>query len=348
MRGLVRRPLVRRLIEGAARRGLRATGSRMIVPPDTTRELQPGLLSTEGNPVTTRLFSRLDETDIAAVEREISRDLHLALQYGAARDDAARQQMILTFGAWVGNQALLEKTGLSSARPPEDVHAMARGPLAAAGGLYEADMVADALASVGADLGAIESALDFGCSSGRVVRVMRAAYPETRWAGCDPNGPAIAWASEQLPGIEFFVNADAPPLSLADGSLDLVYAISIWSHFEPTLGLRWFEEMRRLLRPGGYLVCTAHGLTSIAHYASTRRRSPDQSRQIATSLYRQGWWYAREFGDQGDWGVVNPDWGTTFVSPEWILAQLCPDWRVLEFAAGRNQENQDVYLLQRV
>jgi len=31
-----------------------------------------------------------------------------------------------------------------------------------------------------------------------------------------------------------------------------------------------------------------------------------------------------------------------------MLTQLCPRWRVLEFAPGRNQDNQDVYVLQRV
>ena len=65
-------------------------------------------------------------------------------------------------------------------------------------------------------------------------------------------------------------------------------------------------------------------------------------------LYRQNSRYAPEFGEEGDWGVVNPDWGTAFLSPEWMLTHLCPRWRVLEFAPGRNQENQDVYVLQRV
>ncbi len=83
----------------------------------------------------------------------------------------------------------------------------------------------------------------------------------------------------RCPTIEFFVSGDAPPLPLADGSLDLVYAISIWSHFEPTLGLRWFEEMHRVLRPGGQLVCTTHGLTSVAFYATLKLRTPEQSQR---------------------------------------------------------------------
>jgi SAM-dependent methyltransferase len=224
---------------------------------------------------------------------------------------------------------------------------MARGPLAAGGGLYEADLTVDALTSVGVEMSELIRALDFGCSSGRVVRVLAAAYPDVEWHACDPNGPAIAWASENLPGINFFTNSDVPPLALSDASLDLAYAISIWSHFSPELGVRWFEEMRRVLRPQGKLVLTTHGSSSIAYYATHELRTPEQSREIADSLYHRGWWYAAEFGEEGDWGVVNPDWGTAFISPEWLLAQLCPCWRILEFAPGRNQGNQDVYVLQR-
>jgi SAM-dependent methyltransferase len=242
---------------------------------------------------------------------------------------------------------VLTKTGLSQAEPPEEVHAMSRGPIAAAGGLYEADFVVDSLASAGADMTRVASALDFGCSSARVVRVLAAAYPEIEWHGCDPNAPAIAWARETLPGVDLFVNGHTPPLPFADGSLGLAYAISIWSHFEPTLGLRWFEEMHRVVAPGGHLVCTTHGFTSVAFYAAAELRTPEQSKEIAESLYRRGWWYAQEFGEEGDWGVINPQWGTTFLSPEWMLMELCPRWRVLEFAPGRNQGNQDLYVLQR-
>ncbi|HEX3392088.1 MAG TPA: class I SAM-dependent methyltransferase, partial [Solirubrobacteraceae bacterium] len=299
-------------------------------------------------PATCLLYERLNDDDIAAVEQLI-RDTPGAWEhYDAGHDDAARRQVLLAFGTWLSSEGLLAKTGLIHAQPPEDVHVMARGPLSAAGGLYDADLILDALIGAGVDIANLRHGIDFGCSSGRVVRVLAAACPDTHWRGCDPNAPAIAWAEENLPGIDFFVNGDAPPLPLPDGSLDLAYAISIWSHFAPELGLRWFEEMRRVLRPGGHLVCTTHGLTSIAHYATHGLRPVEQSLEIRDALYRDGAWYAPEFGEQGDWGVVNPDWGTAFLSPEWMLARLCPRWRILEFAPGRNQENQDVYVLQRV
>jgi SAM-dependent methyltransferase len=358
------------LIERASQRALAAVSEprelESIAPPEPEPqpEPQPGpepgaparfarrmgfpSLAREGGPASRILYERLSEQDLAEVEALLRTDPEADAYLQQENTEESRRYITLTFGVWLGAPAILEKTGLSAEQPPEAVHAMARGPLAAGGGTYEADLIASALESVGADLTSLESGMDFGCSSGRVVRVLAAAYPQVRWHGCDPNALAIEWASENLPGIEFFVNGDAPPLPLADGSLDLAYAISIWSHFAPDLGLRWFKEMHRLIRPGGHLVCTTHGLTSVGLYAQLCLRTPQQSDEILGALYRDGWWYAPEFGEAGDWGVINPHWGTAFLSPEWLLTHLCPSWRVLEFAPGRNSENQDVYVLQRV
>jgi SAM-dependent methyltransferase len=358
-------PRTRHLVERAAHRALRRTGSpyRLALPapvapppepggqppaPDLARALLPGSLAVERSAVSRLLFERLSPEDVAEIRRRLPESAELDAHYAVAPTDAVREGLILIAGVWLKVPGVAEKTGLLSAQPPEDVHAMARGPLAAGGGLYEADLVADALAGVGVELADVSSILDFGCSSGRVLRALAAAYPDTRLYGCDPNAPAVAWAGEHLPKAELFVSGDNPPLPLGDCSLDLVYAISIWSHFAPELGLRWLQEMHRVIRPGGQLVMTTHGPTSIAYYAALNLRTPQQSEEILRVLYRDGWWYAAEFGKDGDWGVVNPDWGTAFLSPEWLLAQLCPRWRVLEFAPGRNQNNQDVYVLQRV
>ena len=356
-------PRTRHLVERAARRALQRTGSpyQLNVPAPPTppgpppgaparfqREMRPGNFAV-GRTVTASelLNERLRAEDVDEIERLIADTPELHDHY-AGGSEAARRHMILAFGIWLGVALVTERTGLIADQPPEDVHAMARGPISAAGGLYEADLVVDALGAVGVDVAAMSSVLDFGCSSGRVLRVLAAAYPHVHWRGCDPNEPAIAWAAEKLPGSDFFVNGNAPPLPLADSSLDMAYAISIWSHFAPELGLRWFEEMHRLIRPGGHLVCTTHGLTSVGLYVQLSLRTPQQADEILGALYRKGSWYASEFGEQGDWGVVNPDWGTAFLSPEWMLTHLCPRWRILEFAPGRNQENQDVYVLQRV
>jgi SAM-dependent methyltransferase len=328
---------------------LRHAGGREREHPSALRrELTAQHLSREDATVTKLLFDRLAPAEVAAVE-QLVRDTPGAWgHFFGDAPTADNHALLLSVGMWLGADLVRERTGLVPGEPPEDVHAMSRGVLTAAGGIYEADMVIDALLSGGGDVGAVRTALDFGCSSGRVLRSLTAAYPAIAWHGCDPNRPAIEWAQANLPGASFFVNGNVPPLPLAEGALDLAYAISIWSHFEPARGLQWFEEMRRVIKPGGHLVMTTHGLTSVDHYLDTGQRSAEQSQEIAAALYTRGWWYRAEFGEQGDWGVVDPAWGTAFLSPEFLLTQLCPRWRVLEYAPGRNQDNQDVYVLQRI
>ena len=189
--------------------------------------------------------------------------------------------------------------------------------------------------------------LDFGCSSGRVVGALPAIWPETEWHGCDPNADAIAWAQANLPAVGFSVSAQDPPLPYPPDQFDLVIAISIWSHYDRPAAARWLDEMRRVVTPGGRLLLTAHGPQSVAYYARERVRSPEQLADIRAALYRDGFWFANEFGESGDWGVVHPEWGTAFFTPEWLLRQATPTWVVEDYCVGQNAENQDVYVLRR-
>ena len=243
---------------------------------------------------------------------------------------------------------MLEKTGLTTAMPPEDVHAMARGPASAGGSLYYADMVARRLRRRRVRAGErARRCLDFGCSSGRAIRPLVAAYPEADWHGCDPIAAAIEWAQANIQGVEFVHSPEHPPLPYDDESLDAVYAISIWSHFNAPAAQRWLDEMRRLIRPGGLLLMTTHGLQTIPHDRGTRRRSEEQLQRAASALERDGFWFEAEFGAAGDHGVMDPDWGTAFLTPEWLLKTVTPHWKVVSFAPGRVEDNQDLYVLER-
>ena len=173
-------------------------------------------------------------------------------------------------------EGALEHTGLSADMPGPEVATMARGALAAGGSYYYADLVADALGATGFELERGQVGLDFGCSSGRIVRVLAAAHPELEWHGCDPNPGAVGWARAHLPGIRFEHSPEAPRLPYGDETFDFVYAISIWSHFAEAAALDWLDEMRRVLRPRGRLLLTTHGEHSLAHTHRVGQRSPEQ------------------------------------------------------------------------
>jgi SAM-dependent methyltransferase len=295
-------------------------------------------------PVTTRLLERLRPEDFAAVEATLYGDS--AVLWEQALPDF-RRYLTLCLGVHARIPAVLERTGLTPDEPPPEVHAMARGALAAGGDYYSADMVVDALSHAGGDLAAVRRALDFGCSSGRTLRPLGAAFPEVEWHGADPNAAAVAWAAAHVPAARFVSSPTEPPLGFPDGHFELVYAISIWSHFAEGAATAWLDEMRRIVAPGGHLVLTVHGAQSVAFYGRRGERPVDQLDEIVKALHRHGFWYAPEFGEAGDFGVVHPEWGTAFMSPEWLLRHATPDWHVAYYAVGRNADNQDVIVLRR-
>jgi SAM-dependent methyltransferase len=296
-------------------------------------------------PVTDLLYERLEPGDVASIEERLA-PAEAALWETAGPQD--RKRLTLAFVAHYELQPALRHSGLSAAMPDAAVHSMAHGAPAAGGSTYYADLVADSLAASGFDLEAGQTLLDFGCSSGRVVRVLAAAHPEVEWHGCDPIPDAIEWAQANLPGIQFERSPEYPPLPYADGQFDAVFAISIWSHFAEQAALDWLAEMHRAIRPGGRLLLTTHGEQTIVHTANEGLRSTEQLDAVRQALARDGFWYAAEFGDVGDHGVANPDWGTAFLSAEWLLAKLTPEWRVLLFRPGMVELNQDLYVLERV
>jgi SAM-dependent methyltransferase len=291
------------------------------------------------------LVARLDEADRRRLERRID-DPELRRLWEQS-PEAARLRLLLVAAAYYGDEVALRKTGLTADTPPESIHAMTRGPASAGGDPWLADDIAGALERAGRPLGDDAAVLDFGCSSGRAVRVLAAWRPELRWLGCDPNAEAIAWASEHVPGVEFFASPQAPPLGLAEGALDAAYAISVWSHFGEHAALRWLAEMHRVIRPGGTLLLTTHGLDAAALFLRREWLSRDDAARYVSGLLARGHAFADVFGAGGDWGVVDAEWGQAYLTLDWLMEHAGPQWSLRLYEPGGHQACQDVIVLAR-
>jgi SAM-dependent methyltransferase len=311
-------------------------------PQGFRRSLSPDALET--TPVTDVLFGRLSSGSLAAIETALTPSQRELME---RTDQSDRRRVLLSLGVYHRVEQALDETGLRPEMPPSGVHAMARDDIAAGGSSYYADLVVDALGGSGFELEGGRAVLDFGCSSGRVVRVLAAAFPDVEWHGCDPIEEAIEWAAANLPGIAFLRSPEAPPLPYRDAHFDAAFAISIWSHFSEPAALSWASEMARVIRPGGRLVLTAQGCQTVAYQAASGARPAFQVVDILRSLYRGGFMFAHEFGEAGDHGLQSADWGTAFLSPEWLLTHLTPAWGVLGFWPGRAEGSQDLYVLER-
>ncbi len=94
----------------------------------------------------------------------------------------------------------------------------------------------------GLDLNKINSVLDFGCGSGRLIRHLK-AIESWELAGTDISLRAIQWCQNNLSGIIFHMNNFLPPLDFAnDEQYDLILAQSVFTHIPIKQQDEWLKN----------------------------------------------------------------------------------------------------------
>ena len=114
----------------------------------------------------------------------------------------------------------------------------------------------------GVSISSLQTVLDFGCGCGRTLNWLSKENGAIRFFGTDIDEEAIEWCRGNFTDIEFLINGLSPPLSFSGNTFDLVYAISVFSHLDEEDHLEWLRELRRVLRPGGFLLVSYHGAQS--------------------------------------------------------------------------------------
>ena len=116
--------------------------------------------------------------------------------------------------------------------------------------------------------------LDFGCGCGRIARWW-ADLRGPAVFGCDPNRQLVHWCRAHLPFLNAATSEEEPPLPYPDASFDFAYALSIFTHLPEQRARPWMAELRRVIRPGGYLLLTTAG------EAYRERLSPPEAARYA-------------------------------------------------------------------
>lgn len=102
--------------------------------------------------------------------------------------------------------------------------------------------------------------LEWGCGPGRLLRHLPELLgQDAELTGIDYNEETIAWCIQALPNIRFETNQLMPPTNLVSESVDAVINFSVFTHLSREAQIAWAAELKRLLRPGGLLICTTHG-----------------------------------------------------------------------------------------
>jgi SAM-dependent methyltransferase len=156
--------------------------------------------------------------------------------------------------------------------------------------------------------------LDFGSGSGRVVVPLAKMRQEAPFSATDVDRESVEYISLTAPkNVTTDVNPYQGPLLYLEGSHDVAYAVSVWSHLPQALGRYWLEEVRRVLKPNGFAVLTfagAHVLGVWAKDLPTWRSVTSEDLDREKFIYREA--------DPEKYPGIQSSWGNTAIHPEYI------------------------------
>ena len=176
--------------------------------------------------------------------------------------------------------------------------------------------------------------LDWGCGPGRLIRHLPDLIPEGHsFTGTDYNEKSIEWCTKNLSGIKFDKNELMPPLNYETDSFDLAYGISIFTHLSEAAHTNWLQELHRILRPGGVLFLTLHGVAFLEKLEKSEQETFRNDQLVVRGQVKEG---HRTF--------------IAFHPPEFVK-RWSSDFTLLNHIPGgleNGQAAQDVWIFQKV
>ena len=206
-----------------------------------------------------------------------------------------------------------------------------------------------ALAAIGAGLDAagkpvseIRRILDIPCGHGRVLRYLKAAFPDAELTACDLLRDGVDFCSSVFGAIPVYSHEDADKIPLEHSAYDLIWVGSLFTHFDAGQWKALLPRLASSLREGGVLIFSTHG-----RYVYRRMKGLEDSDsfglpywRVTKALYR----YERSgFGYGKYWGANN--YGISISDPQWVVSTVTSlhALRCAYFAERAWHDLQDVY-----
>lgn len=156
--------------------------------------------------------------------------------------------------------------------------------------------------------------LDLPSGHGRVLRMLRVAFPDAEIVACDLDRGAVDFCTDELGALACYSDAD-PTRVRIDGSFDLIWCGSLFTHLDQPRWIEFLELFASVLAPGGLLVFTTHGPYLVEEARRGERAFPVRSTRDLIERYDlDGFGYQDYTGQTG--------YGISLSSPEWVIRML--------------------------
>lgn len=188
----------------------------------------------------------------------------------------------------------------------------------------------------------ITNILDFACGHGRVMRHLRAAFPDSNITACDYTEDGIKFCAKEFEATPVLSSQDASNIHFED-EFDLIWVGSFFTH----LPLESFDSFVNLLsnalKKHGLLVFTTAGnkVAKIVKGGEYGGYDPRHLEVVVNHFEELGFgWVGQE---KFSW-----KWGRAIIKPSWLLNRLerFHDLELVFFSEHLWANRQDVTCLQ--
>ncbi len=174
--------------------------------------------------------------------------------------------------------------------------------------------------------------LEFAAGYGAVTRHAKTALAPHILHSSDIHPQANDFLTNVL-GVKSVQSADVPEELSLPTEYDVIFVLSFFSHMPRSTWGRWLQRLYAGLQPGGILLFTTHGTTSMQYFPQA-------------TLDGTGYWFDQS-SEQGD--LETAKYGQTITSKEFVdahIAQLLGA-EYLAYEPAGWWEHQDLYIIRK-
>jgi SAM-dependent methyltransferase len=185
------------------------------------------------------------------------------------------------------------------------------------------------------------SVLDLASGHGRVLRWIKAAFPDARLGACDIDRDAVDFCAATFGAEPIYGQAD-PAAVVIDEPFEAIWSGSLFTHLPPAQWPGFLGLVERTLVPGGLVVFTTHGRRVAEAIADPERRhvyDPIDHEALLRDFERDGAAYAeyQHGSNVRDRLSLPPTYGISLTRPSVVCAILetRPGLQLVGFAEAR-------------
>jgi SAM-dependent methyltransferase len=201
-----------------------------------------------------------------------------------------------------------------------------------------------ALAAVDRELTDFDRILDFGCGPGRIMRHLGPLAEHSELHGVDIDVEMVDWCAEHIPFATFLAGPHEPPLPYADGSFDLIFNHSVFTHIDEDRQDLWLAELQRILAPGGLALLTIHSTRQWNAALGQIEASGDDPGPYRAGLEGHGILF---IADDAFIGSSHPSWYHSTFHAAWYIEEHWSRYFVIRAHIHEGADTQDMIVLER-